>query len=175
MAIINPTNLDYLLDDLRLHLGDINPQQYRYLDEWLRTALVLAVKNLQRWWGYKYLIYEDTNNIYRNPEAPFLYEEDELPPILDHSDERPVILMAAIIVKQGSLQNASWDFASWRDAEVSYSAQSVEKALGESLKMDRAELELYLKPPQKHLAYPQKKHLLGYTKNEYERDTTEPG
>lgn len=171
MAIINPTNLDYLLDDLRLHLGDINPTQYRYLTEWLRTALVLAVKNLQRWWDYKYLIYNDTQNIYRNPNGYFEFDD---PPILDHSDERPVILMAAIIVKQGSLQNAAWDFGSWKDAEVSYSNIESSKAMQESLKADRDELEKYVKPPQKNLAFPTKKHLLGFTKNEYERNVNEP-
>lgn len=171
MSITVATNLDYLIDSLRLHLGDTNPLSYRYLDEWLRTAIVLSVKNLQRWWNYKYLIDDITYDISRNPHTIFLFES---PPILEHGDERPVILQAAIIIKQGALENSAWDFGSWKDYEISYSNIESSKSRDSSLKRDIDELSLYLKPPTKRLMWADKRSLPGYKENQYEREITDP-
>lgn len=165
MAITTETNLDYLIDSLRLHLGDIDSTSYRYLEEWLRTAIVLSVKSLQRWWNFKYLIDTDYN-VYRNPNHTYLFES---PPIVQNSDERPIILMASIIVKGGSLENSAWAVASWKDAEISYSNIAGGNMRDKSLDRDIAELELLMKPPVKRLAGTVKGHLPGYLNNPYER------
>jgi hypothetical protein len=167
MSITSVTNLDYLIDRLRLHLGDTDATNYRYLDEWLRTALVSAVKDLERWWNFKYLIDTD-NNVTRNEHTyTYLFPE---PPIISNEDERPIILMSAIIIKGGQLENLSWDFASWRDAEISYSNLESGRSKDKSLDRDWTDLKSYLKPPQSRLAWPRKRSLPGFLNNQYERD-----
>lgn len=167
MAITTPTNLDYLIDSLRLQLGDIDPLAYRYLDEWLRTSLVVGMKALQKWWNYKYLVDVDSN-VYRNPNDPtFLFPE---PPIVENADERPIVLMASIITKGGSLENNAWSVGSWRDAEIYYSNTEGSRAKESSLQKDIDELKSLLTPPNKKLARPLKGHLPGY-KNDNQWET----
>ena len=86
------TTVDYLLPELRLHLGDIDSTAYRYVDEWLEVALEMSIKSLGRWWNLKYLI--DAHNVSRNPNHTFIFAE---PPVIETQDERPILLMASII------------------------------------------------------------------------------
>lgn len=165
MSIDTSTNMDYLLPSLRLHLGDTNSDSYRYIDSWLRRALVNSIISLQSWWSSRYLIDGDYN-IYRNTVFIFEYQE---PPILQQKDERPVILMAAIIIKEGSLESSSWGVSSWRDAEISYSNIASGSLRDKSLMRDWDELQNLLKPPQKRLAGSVKGSLPGYIKNEFDR------
>ncbi len=165
MAITTVTNLDYLIDGLRLKIGDTEPTTYRYTDDWLRTTLVLAVKNLQRYWRFKYLIDVD-NNAYRNPLYVFDVPE---PPIIQNSDEYLITLMAAIIILEGSLENSAWDAVSWKDNEISFS--NLERFRTKNSMLDRMvqELNSLILPPTKRLARPSKQSLPGYLNNEYER------
>ena len=167
MPIDESTNLDYLIDSLRLHLGDMDSGSYRYTDEWLRTALVMSIKALQRWWDYKYLVDTDYD-VYRNQHWDYLFPE---PPIIEHGDEEPVVLMASILTKEGSLENNSWNVGSWRDAEIAYSNIEGNKAKLASLEKDWEALTGMLKPPTKRLARTQKGSLPGYKGNIYERTT----
>lgn len=167
MAISTETNLDYLIDGLRLHLGDYEPSTYRYTDEWLRTALVLSVKTLMKWWNYKYLLDTDSN-VERNGNYTFLFPS---PPIVEQGDERAIILMASIIIKEGSLEDASWSIGSWRDAEIAYSNIEGSRAKQDSIKRDFEELSTIVRPPGKRLAQPSKGSLPGYIGNKYERIT----
>lgn len=167
MAIETATNLDYLIPELRLHLGDTDETAYRYTDVWLRTSLVMSVKALMRWWNYKYLVDTDYNAS-RNPRIIFLFPE---PPVIEHGDEYAIILMASIIIKEGSLEESAWSVGSWRDAEIAYSNIEGNKARTTSLKQDWATLESLLKPPQKRLAQSKKGSTPGYLTNRYERDT----
>lgn len=149
MSIPTPINLDYLIPALRLHLGDTDPATYRYLDEWLRVALVSAVKALSRWWGDRYIVDPTTYDVSRNPDyLDFLYEE---PNVIQDRDERPVILMASILVKGGQLESNSWGVGSWKDAEISVSTIESSRAKQFGLGMDWDELQLYLRPPTKRL------------------------
>lgn len=173
MAIETVTNLDYLIDQLRLWIGDTNPLSQRYSDSWLRTSLVGSVKALRAWWRDKYLIDDTTYNVSRNSGRSYLFEYGE-PPIVDHRDEMPIILMASIIIKSGSLQNAAWDLVSWRDFEVSVSSQEVGSTLKISLQRDWDLLKDYLVAPTRHLAGSRKRSLIGYGKNSYERNINDP-
>lgn len=166
MAITTPTNIDYIIEGLRLHLGDIDPTAYRYLDEWLRTALIGAVEELERWWNYKYLVNETTYQVYRNTQL-LSFTMDE-PPVIEQFDKKPIILMASYMIKGGSLENSSWTFGSWRDAEISYSNIEGSRAKKDSRQADWDELVSILKPPQKILAGSQKNSLPGYKKNPWE-------
>lgn len=167
MSVDTSTNLDYLIDSLRLHLGDTVIGSYRYTDAWLRTALIMSVKALMRWWDYKYLIDTDYN-VYRNQHWTYLFDE---PPIVQHGDESPIILMAAIVIKEGSLENNSWSVGSWKDAEIAYSNIEGNKAKIASIETDREALEDILKPPTKRLARTKKGSLPGFKDNTYERTT----
>ena len=166
--IETPTNLDYLIDFIRIQIGDMTPP-YRYTDSMLRTTIIISIRTLQRWWNSKYLIDSTTYNVYRNPAAiNFLFPE---PPIIQDLDQRPIELMTSIIIKTGSLENVSYNIGSWRDYEVSYSNIEGGRLKDSSLKRDWEELNALLTPPSKKLAWPIKGSLPGYKGNAYERDT----
>jgi hypothetical protein len=164
MSLTTAVNYDYLIDSLRLHLGDIDSTSYRYLDEWLRTALALSIKGLQKRWNYRYLL-DDDYNVYRNTNITFLFAE---PPIIQHGDEDPIILKASIILKSGTLENSSYNYGSWRDFEISYSNIESSRSKDSSLRRDMEMLDEILKPPQKRLAFTAKRSLPGYKDNAYE-------
>jgi hypothetical protein len=164
MAIDTSTNLDYLITSLRLWLGDTDSTSYRYTDAWLRTALVSSVKNLQAWWNHKYLI-DTSYNVYRNPNIEFLFPE---PPIIQNSDEYPIVVMGSLIIKGGSLESNSWNVGSWKDHEISYSNIEGSKAKRDSFKRDLMALTQILKPPSDRLAWAIKGSLPGFHKNVFE-------
>jgi len=160
------TNLQEFIERLRLHLGDTDSSSYRYMDEWLQTALLSSVELLMPRWNYKYLI-DSNDDVYRNPRIRFLFSE---PPIVERGDIWPIIIQASIIIKEGSLQNLSWNFASWRDAEISYSNLEGSRSKDRSLQRDIELLDTMLPWRSKRLAQPRKGHLPGYMDNPYEHD-----
>lgn len=148
MPITTTTNIDYLIETLRFQLGDTDSAAYRYTDEWLRTALVTSVKAMQRWWRDRYLVDTTTYDVSRNPDYIFDFDE---PNVIQDKDERPVILMASILVKSGQLEANSWGVGSWRDAEISVSNIESGRVKEFSLKMDWDELQGYISMPKKQL------------------------
>jgi hypothetical protein len=170
---ITSTNLESLIPFLRLRIGDINVATYRYTDEWLNTALAGSVKTLEQWWNFKYLLDSDYN-IYRNTNCTFLFDETTYG-IIEPGDDQTIILMAAIIILGGSLENSAWDFGSWKDYEISYSNIESSKARGSTLDRLWNEMLGRLKPPQKRLAVPLKNSLPGYLNNSYERKDSDLG
>jgi hypothetical protein len=166
MSIQTPTNLDFLIQFVRLRIGDTS-QPYRYLDEWIRTALVSAVDKLGKWNNFKYLLDADYN-IYRNPNASFVFSEDSFG-IIEPSDKDVIVLMASIILLEGSLENSAWNFHSWRDAEISYSNLEQSRTRNEILNKLWEELYNTLKPPTKRLGKTRGAKLPGYLGNRYER------
>jgi len=164
--------LDQLVMRLRMRLGDTNQSSYRYLDKWLQLALLSAVEYLQRWWNFKYLVNYTTKEIYRNSNRTFLFAE---PSVIEDADIWPIVLMASIIIKNGTLQNSAWDVGSWRDAEISFSNIEASRLRKDSLKDDWLELTSILKPPQKRLANALKGSLPGYLNNAYERNIKDLG
>lgn len=165
MPVSTVTNLDYLIDRLRLHLGDTNATSYRYTDEWLRTALIASIKELMRWWSRKYLLDTDNNAIRNTTDWNYKYTS---PPLIQYEDEEPIILMASIIIKMGSLENMSWNLGHWKDAEISYSNIEGGKQKDTSLKRDWKLLTSMLQPPTKRLKEPLKGSLPGYRRSKHE-------
>jgi len=162
--IIAFSNIDYLILDLRLHLGDINEATYRYTDEWLSRSLIMAVKGLSRWWRYKYIV--DNTTVSRNPYFPFALSE---PPIIEVGDERAIILMSSLIIKGGDLENNAWNLGSWRDAEIAFSNIEASRSKNASIQRDYDELVSLITPPNKRLARTRKGSLPGYINdNQYE-------
>lgn len=156
------TSVDYLIPKLRIHLGDLDSNNYRYLDEWLEAALVAAIESLMVWWGQKYLLTDD-DLVYRNKDKTlFQYPE---PPVIQRQDVRPIILMAGIIIKGGSLENSAWNLVSWRDTEISFSNLEGGKTRRDLFKQDWEELEEILGTPRKRLAVARKNSLPGFNNN----------
>lgn len=175
MAITVVTNLDYLIDFVRLRIGDIDPASYRYTNDWVRTALVGAVQTLSRWWNYKYLITTDgTYNIYRNPNGYFIFDETTYG-IIEQGDEQAIVLMASFLTLEGSLESSAWSTGSWRDAEIAYSNIEGGRMRSDILNQIWKELVSTLKIPQKRLARAIKLSLPGFKSNEYERDVENLG
>ena len=158
MPITVSTDLDYLLPELRNRLGDIDDTAYRYLDSWLKVSLVSALIALQRWWRIRDQIDTTTYVVTRYSESTFI--EDE-PPVIMQSDETPILIMASILTKSGSLQNNSWTIGSWRDAEVAVSNIESGRIKEASLRRDWDELMWYLKPPSKRLGIPTRDSIPG--------------
>lgn len=145
---VEPNELSDLVTALRLHLGDIDSSSYRYMDKWLMTALETAIMALQRWWGDKYLIDFSGDYVYRNPDSTFV---EDAPPEIEHRDRRPIVLMAAILVKSGQLESNSWQVGSWKDAEIAVSNIEGSRSKQFGINLDWTELQMYLKPPGKKL------------------------
>lgn len=159
LLVRNASNVRYLIPQLRLIIGDIDSSSYRYLDDWLEISLLLSVKTIGgKWMNNKYLV-DTSDQVTRNPNSTFLLPE---PPTIQYQDEKAILLMAAIITLEGSLENSAWDFASWRDNEISYS--NLESARSRDAILTRLwnELTGVIKPPTKRLAEAKKGDLPGY-------------
>ena len=111
------------------------------------------------WWNNKYVI-DTSNNVARNSNWDSNDYEFDSPPIVQNKDERPIILMASMIIKGGTLENNAWDYGSWRDDEIAYSNIEGGKQKNASLKRDFDELSGYLTPPTKKLAQSFKRDLI---------------
>ncbi len=162
---ITGTNVNYLIERLRLHIGDFTAP-YRYLDAWLETALLVAVELLMPRWNYRYTVSE-TNQVARNVNHTYLFSS---PPIIQRGDIWPIVIQASIVIKEGSLESSSWNFGAWRDSEIQYSNLESSRAKDSSLNRDIELLETMLPTRAASLAQPKKGHLPGYLGNVYEHD-----
>lgn len=157
------TNLDYLIPDVRLRVGDIDGTLFS--DNLIRTGLVSSVKYLQHLWGDRYLIYTSgiissgtivnvpqgtcdlgyTPNEYdviRNCYAVF---ESVPPPILDQDDEQAIVIAAGMLVRRSVIQSSTTAFTNWTTPDLSISNIQSAKMLTEMLKMDKEELDSFFK------------------------------
>lgn len=170
VSLINvvKSNIEYLLPFVRLKLGDINPSAYRYADEWLIKSMTLAIKSLQRYWNFKYLI-DENNIVSRNANSDLFVMAS--PPIIESADEYVIVLMSTIITLEGSLENSAWDTSSWSDAEIRYTNIDAGRIRDANLKRLIDELNSIILPPTKKLARARKLSLPGYIGNQYEQKT----
>lgn len=142
-------SVEYLLPTLRLRIGDIDETSYRYLDEWLLVALIMSIRSLERYWGSKYIVTEG-GYVTRNSEyLNFEFEESE--GVIQRKDEDIIVIKAALIVLEGSLENSAWSIGSWRDAEIAVSNIESGKLRTETLRNLKAELDSLIKAPTKRL------------------------
>lgn len=142
-------SVDYLIPRLRLRIGDIDSSSYRYLDEWLIISLVSSIRGLERYWGSKYII---TEGGYVSRNANYLdFEFPESSGVIQKKDEEIIIIKAALIILEGSLENSAWNLGSWRDSEIYYSNTESARARGNTISKLQAELDSLIKPPIKRL------------------------
>jgi len=133
-------DIDTLIPFLRFYLGDYTPS-YRYTTTTLRSALIFAVKALMRRWRSKYKIDAD-GVVIRNPNYEF---EFAAPPTIQYYDEPAIIIQAAILVKSGAMQEASWQVAAWKDDEISVSNIQADKSRQTNIQQDIKTLDDYFK------------------------------
>jgi hypothetical protein len=149
-------NIGNLIPDVRLAIGDTDPTKERYAGDWIRVAITGAIKS--RWLRNVYW-FDSTGMLYRSPNVAFDVDE---PPVIRTIDERPIILLSAISMLEGSLENSAWDLASWRDAEIAYSNLEMGRIRTDNLKRLKAELDDLIIAPTKRLARPLKGDLPGF-------------
>lgn len=164
------TTLDYLIPELRFVIGDTNVTTQRYLDEWLLVALAFAVKKFQRYYRPpKYLI-NSANEVTRNELSTRFTTVEADEGTIEKMDEPILVTLAAILTLEGSLEQASWNSGSWRDAEISFSNIESGRLKDSNIKRLREELNELILSPTKRLASTDKQSLPGFKDNEYERE-----
>jgi hypothetical protein len=153
------TSLQYLVPYLRLRLGDTNPEAYRYDHQWLVTSLIFGTKLSARYWRNKYLV-TDAGIVTRNPDV--LFEIDESLGTIEDKDEPVLVLLALIVILEGSLENTAWNIASWKDAEISFSNLEGGRIRDANIKRLHDELNSLVTSPTRRLARTIKGSLPGY-------------
>jgi hypothetical protein len=164
--ITTATNIDYLIDSVRLRLGDFEGTAYS--DTLVRTAIVSAVKFLQKRWRSKYQIlvsgsytgnnssapsgYAEANTIdgigyipiglnvndaYRNPFVVFSQEQ---PPVIEQNDEDAVVLATAYIIHLAKLTNSSSTFVSWSTEDIRFTNTTAANTMRNVLETLQTEL-----------------------------------
>jgi hypothetical protein len=166
MATVDPV---YLVPYIRLAIGDIDSTAYRYTDTWVDVALEGSIIALSRWWNARYLL-DSNKDVYRNTYTPNVFTDLE-PPVIQISDERPIILMSSIILLEGSLESSAWSIGSWKDNEISMSNIEQGRLRTDTLKRMWDELNSLIVPPTKRLAKARKQSLPGYMNNPIEQKT----
>jgi len=159
--------IDYLIPYVRVEIGDLTAASYRYLDEWILSALILATKKSYRYWRSKYLI-TDEGIVTRSTTISFDTTEDT--GVIEDRDEPILVILAAITILEGGLESHAWDIASWKDAEISYSNIAGGQIRNDNLKRLKVQLDDMIKAPTKRLAWTQGAPLPGFM-NEFERKT----
>lgn len=167
-----PTNMDYLLGDLRLLYGDVTAATYS--DQLMRTALVNGVRYLQRRWSSKYQTYSATlltdpqpdnvpagyvyantihgqtyipsglaeGSAFRNPYITFTQTS---PPVIQSEDEIAILLAAKLLLRRSQISSSAGAFVSWKTEDISFSNLGAERSLSKILESDQQELDDYFK------------------------------
>lgn len=156
-------NIDYLISDVRLRLGDFTGEVFS--DTLVRTALISGIKFLQSKWQRRYQVYADAmyvtpqpddvpagyiyaalpdgygyipsglmpNDVFRNPFQTFI---DPSTAVITQADEYAVVLAALIFLRESTLSASSAKFVNWSDGEYSYSnvaSSKIMEGLGSSI------------------------------------------
>lgn len=133
------TDVDHLIPVLRFYLGDHTTR--RYSTDTLRQSLIFSIRMLMRKWASRYTV-DEAGTVTRSTSVNF---ESTSPPVIQYRDEPPIVIQAAIIVKSGSLQDSSWQIASWKDDEIAVSNIQADRSRRDSLEHDKELLEDYFK------------------------------
>jgi hypothetical protein len=157
------TNLDPYIPIVRIHLGDVTGTQFS--DNLVRTALVYGVKALGQKWSNRYFIFTSDMAIsateintpsgivtvatlpneydaFRNTYQPFTSSE---PPVIEQTDETPLILMAALGVRKSVITSSMSAFTNWSTPDLSYSNVQASKSLMDMLSADQKALDDWFK------------------------------
>lgn len=174
-----PTNLDYLIPNVRIRFGDLTGATYS--DTIIRTALVNSVGFLQPRWQSKYQIYRDSimvdpqpdtvpsgyilantsngqtyipdglteGDVFRNPYVIFTQPS---PPVIQSEDEEAIVLGAVYLLRSVQISSSLTGFVSWSTEDIRYSNLGSQRGLSDLLARDFANLDEYFR---KKIAKPQ--------------------
>lgn len=67
MFVNYPINIDYLIIDLRIHIGDT--ESTKYSDSFLRTSMINGIRMLQRRWDNRYYIFNESMVVENLPDG----------------------------------------------------------------------------------------------------------
>ncbi len=162
------TTLDYLIPELRFRIGDIDPATYRYLDQWLLIALIVAVKKFYKYYNPPKYFIDASNVVTRNPASLRFTTDETVEGTIETVDEPILVLLAAIGTVGGSLESSAWSIVSWKDAEISFNNNESGRLQSDVLKGWQQELNDLIKAPMKRLATTGKQSLPGYLRNSFE-------
>lgn len=166
--ITTETNLDYLIDSVRLRLGDFEGTVYS--DTIIRTALVSSVKFLQKRWRSKYQVVSvDTytgdntgapagyaqastvdgtgyipeglseNDVFRNPYVEFTQSN---PPVIEQNDEDALVIATTYIIHLARLTNSSSAFVSWSTEDIRFTNTTAANTMRSVLETLQKELDV---------------------------------
>lgn len=167
-----PTNIDYLMGDVRMQFGDLTGDIYG--DTIIRTATISAVRYLQRSWNGKYQIYMISSlldpqpvgvpvgyvrinslygvadilstavegTVFRDPYAQF---SNFAPPLVESIDEQAIILAAAYLLRKAQISSSASDFVAWGTEDIRYNNLGAERGMTKLLADDLAALNNYIR------------------------------
>ncbi len=167
----DPTNVDYLMADVRLQFGDLDGSLFA--DSIIRTAIISAIRYLQKNWNGKYQVYQpdmavipqpsdvptgytriatlhgrldipntlNAGDVFRDPYVTFSAENFHL---FESVDEQAVILAAVYILRKAQLTSNVGDFIAWGTEDIRYNNLGVERGLNKLLENDLKALNDYI-------------------------------
>lgn len=182
-----PTNLDYLMPDVRTQFGDFEGTIFS--DTIIRSTIVSAVRFLQRKWNGKYQIYMEDSALDPQPDGvpagfirinslhgqadipattvqgsifrdPYTQFTAYAPPLIESIDEQAIVLAAVYLLRKAQVSSNVGDFLSWGTEDIRYNNLGVERGLSKLLQNDLDALNDYLKT---RIARPQRSEFpIGY-------------
>lgn len=167
----DPLNIDYLIAPVRFEVGDLEGNIFS--DIVVRTAIVNAVRYLQRYWLSKYQIFDTTLVIEPQPsDAPVGYvyantvdgpayipdgltngdifrnpyiEFTTTAPTITAVDEQGIILTAAYLLRKVQVSSTSDELVSWSTEDIRFTNLSRERALSKLLTDAKLALDDYFR------------------------------
>lgn len=171
--ITSVTNVDYLIEPVKIRLGDFDGTQYS--DSLVRTGIINGVKFLQKRWRSKYqvfasglisvdqpsgaadqgLIWCSTVNGYAFLDLnlaendvfrnPFLEFEQPSPPIIEQNDEDALVLSAMYLIHLAKLTSSASTFVSWSTEDLRYTNSESSRSMKLVLETILSELNVLFK------------------------------
>lgn len=171
--ITNVTNVDYLIEPVKIRLGDFDGTQYS--DSLVRTGIINGVKFLQKRWRSKYqvfasglisadqpsgaadqgLIWCSTVNGYAFLDLnlvendvfrnPFLEFQQPAPPIVEQNDEDALVLAAMYLIHLAKLTSSASTFVSWSTEDLRYTNSESSRSMKLVLETILSELNVLFK------------------------------
>jgi hypothetical protein len=171
--IVTTTNVDYLIESVKLRLGDFDGTAYS--DPLVRTGLINGVKFLQKRWRSKYqvfssglvspeqpsdalsqgLVWCSTVNGYAFLDSglvendvfrnPFLEFQQPSPPIIEQDDEDAIVLSAMYLIHLAKLTSSAATFVSWSTEDLRYTNSESSKSMKVVLETILTELNVLFK------------------------------
>lgn len=171
--ITNVTNVDYLIEPVKIRLGDFDGTQYS--DSLVRTGIINGVKFLQKRWRSKYqvfasglisvdqpsgaadqgLVWCSTVNGYAFLDLnlvendvfrnPFLEFQQPAPPIVEQNDEDALVLAAMYLIHLAKLTSSASTFVSWSTEDLRYTNSESSRSMKLVLETILSELNVLFK------------------------------